>query len=356
MVFIIRKIHNIKEIYMKDAGITRYFSLALIIFILVTSFSTARAEKAVTLTYVNFFPPQSRISLLAVEWNKELEKRTNGRVAIKYYPGAVLVPPEATYNAVARGSVDIGLSCFAYTPGKFPLTEVIDLPLGYKSGYVATKMINEYYKKFNPKELSEVKVLYLHAHGPGILHMRKPVDKLEDLKGRTIRSTGLSSEVVSALGGIPVGMPMTEAYYALNNGLAEGIMNPMESLMEFKLGEVISYSVEDFGAAYTTGFFVVMNKKKWGALSPDIRNIIEKMSEEWIEKQGKLWDELDKEGRGFTLRRGNKIIQLSNEENERWAQRVKPLLDRYVKSMRSKGLPGEDALKFCLDYLKANQK
>ena len=71
---------------------------------------------------------------------------------------------------------------------------MIDLPLGYKSGYAATKLINAYYEKFKPKEFDETKVLYLHAHGPGILTTKKAVYKLEDLKGMKIRSTGSERE------------------------------------------------------------------------------------------------------------------------------------------------------------------
>jgi TRAP-type transport system periplasmic protein len=69
-----------------------------------------------------------------------------------------------------------------------------------------------------------------------------------------------------------------------------------------------------------------------------------------------MWDEIDKEGREFVLKRGNKIISLSRVENARWAEKVRPTLDDYVKNVKAKGLPAEEALKFCLDYLKARQK
>ena len=83
-------------------------------------------------------------------------------------------------------------------------------------------MVNDYYKKFKPKELDDVKVMYLHAHGPGILHTKKPVDKLEDLKGMKIRSTGTVGKIVGALGATPVAMPMGETYDAFRKGLRTG--------------------------------------------------------------------------------------------------------------------------------------
>ncbi len=314
----------------------------------------AQAQKAITLNYSNFFPAPHKNSILADQWCKEVEKRTNGKVKITYFPGGTLTPAAQTYDNVVKGIADIGMSVFAYTRGKFPLIEVFDLPLGYKNGMVATKMVNEFYKKFKPKELDEVKVLYLHAHGPGILHTKKPVTKMEDLKGMKIRATGLAAKVVTALGGAPVGTTMGETYDALRTGVAEGAMAPIEALQGWKWGEVVASTTQNFGSAYTASMFVVMNKKKWDSLPPDVQKVVEQVSQEWIEKQGKVWDEIDKEGLEFSKKRGNKIITLSKEEDARWAAAVRPLLDEYVKNMKAKNLPGDEALKFCLDYLKTH--
>jgi TRAP-type C4-dicarboxylate transport system substrate-binding protein len=294
--------------------------------------------------------------VLATEWAKEIEKRTDGRVQITMFYGGTLTPADKCYDGVAKGISDVGMSCFSYTMGKFPLTEVADLPLGSKSGWAATKLINEYYYKFKPKEIDEVKVMYLHGHGPGILHTKKPVYKLEDLKGMKIRCTGMAAKIVTALGGAPVAMPMGETYDALSRGVVEGSMAPQEALQGWKWGEVVKFTTENYGSSYSTGFFVVMNKEKWSALPPDIQKIIEKVNEEWIEKQGKLWDEIEKAGRDFTLKLGNKIIPLSQDEDWRWTKAVKPIFDDYVKRMKEKGLPGEEALKFCLEQLNKIQK
>jgi TRAP-type C4-dicarboxylate transport system substrate-binding protein len=118
---------------------------------------------------------------------------------------------------------------------------------------------------------------------------------------------------------------------------------------------VVKWTTEDFGSAYSTGFFVVMNRDKWNALSPDIQKTIEKIDLDWIEKTGALWDEIDKSGKTFSLKLGNQIISLTKEEDQKWAKAVRPILDEYVNQMRAKGLPGEEALKFCTDYLSKNQ-
>jgi len=314
------------------------------------------AQKVITLNYSNFFPAPHRHSILAEQWCREIEKRTNGRVKIAYFPGGTLTPAAQIYDGVVKGISDIGFSCFAYTRGKFPLTEVIDLPIGLRDGTTATRLINEYYRKFKPKEIDEVQVMYLHAHGPGMVHTKRPVSRLEDLKGMKIRATGLASKIVIALGASPVGTTMPETYDALRTGVADGAMAPFEALQGFKWGEVINSSTVAYGSGYSTGMFIVMNKGKWNSLPPDIQKIIMKVNEEWIERQARAWDEIEKEGVEFTRKRGNKIVYLTKEEDARWAASVKPIQDEYLKSTKAKGLPGDEALKFCVDYLKANQK
>jgi TRAP-type C4-dicarboxylate transport system substrate-binding protein len=130
----------------------------------------------------------------------------------------------------------------------------------------------------------------------------------------------------------------------------------MEALWGFKWGEVVNYTTLSYPTGYSTGMFIVMNKGKWNSLPPDIQKVFDEVNAEWIEKQGNVWDEIEKEGKDFILKKGNKIISLSKEEEAKWTAAVKPLLDEYVKNMKAKGLPGDEALKFCLDYLKANQK
>ncbi len=151
------------------------------------------------------------------------------------------------------------------------------------------------------------KVMYLHGHGPGILHTKKPVHKLEDLKGMKIRCTGTTAKLVSQLGGIPVAMPQTETYDALQKGVVDGVMNPFETLKGWKFAEVIKYTTLNYGSAYSMAFFVVMNKQKWNALPKEVQAVIEKVNEEWIEKTGKAWDDIDKGGMEFTKSKGNQI-------------------------------------------------
>ena len=335
--------------------ITLIFSLIALLMIF-SSLNEASAQKPIELSYSIFWPPVHEFTISGAEWAKEIEKRTNGRVKITIFPGGTLTPADKTYQGVIKGIADIGWAPTAYTRGRFPFTETVELPFGNKSGVMATKLINEIFKRFQPKEFDEVKLMYLHAHGPGLFHTKKPIRSLEDLKGMKIRAGGgRNLDMVKTLGGAPVGMPMGDSYDALSKGVVEGLLSPFEALVGWKLAEVVKYTTECYAISYSSAQFIAMNKGKWDALPADIQKIIEKVNEEWVEKSGKVWDEMDKKGREFSLKLGNKIISLSKEEGERWVKTVRPLFDTFVNDMKAKGLPGEEVLKFCLDFVKKDQ-
>lgn len=318
--------------------------------------SSISQNKVIELRYSTFFPVSHPNATITAEWCKEVEKRTNGKIKITHFPGATLTPPAQTYDSLIKGIADVGNCVLGYTMGRFPLSAVLDYPVGYPSGFVATRLVNEYYKKFKPKEFDEVKVMYLHAQGPVILHTKKPINKLDDLKGMKIRTFGSNAKFMSLLGGAPVALPMGDAYDAISKGVADGLLCAYEALKGWKLGEVVKYTTENHGSAFTAAFAVVMNKDKWNSIPPNLQKIIEQINEEYIEKQGRLWDKMDDEGREFILKRGNKIIKLSAEENEKWAAKAQPLFDEYVKKTKEKNLPGDEVLKFIREYLKKNPK
>jgi len=314
------------------------------------------AEKVINLRLAYYMPSTTLQGQTVDAWAAEVGKRTNGRVKIKTYPGATLIPATQIYDGVTKEVADIGYGIFAYVKGRFPMMEVIDLPLGYKTPYAATMLVNAYYKKFKPKELDDVKVLYVEAHGPGILSTRKPVNKLEDLKGMKIRAHGISALIASALGASPVGLPVTEVYEALSKGVVDGVLQDWGGVYNYNLGDVVKNHIVCPGIAFTTTFHLVMNKDKWNSLPPDIQAIIDKLDEEWIERLKKKWIDWEAMGKTGLQKKGNKVITLSKEENALWAEKMKPVLDNYVKVTKAKGLPADQALKFCQDYLKANDK
>ncbi|MDT8391010.1 MAG: TRAP transporter substrate-binding protein [Lentisphaeria bacterium] len=310
-------------------------------------------EKPVRLSYSVFFPATHVQCQTAEAWAEEIEKRTDGRVKISVYPGGTLTKPAQAYEGVVAGISDLAMTCPAYTRGRFPLLEALDLPVGYPDGKTASRVVDAMVRKYQPDEVSQVKTMYFHAHGPGILATRAPVTSLDDLRGMKIRATGLSAKLVEALGGVPVAMSQPETYEALQKGVVNGTFCPMETLKGWKQGEVISSVTDTSVVGYTTAMFVMMNKAKWDALPPDIQKVFDEVNREWVSKHGQAWDEADAAGAAFIKDLGHEVIPLSAAEQSVWLAKAATVLTDYVNRMDAKGLPGEALLNDIRQALKA---
>lgn len=309
-----------------------------------TACKPAEPKETIKLSYSVFFPPTHVQCIAATNWAHEIQQRTGGRVQITVYPAGSLTKADQCYEGVIKGISDLGMSCFAYTRGRFPLLEGLDLPLGYPDGATATRLANTIIQKYQPAELNDVKMLYVHAHGPGILASKKPVHSLDELKGMKVRATGLSAKIVEALGATPVAMSQPETYEALAKGVVEATLCPIETLKGWKQGETIEYVVDATAIGYTTAMFVVMNKDKWAALPADVQQVFTEVSQEWIAKHGAAWDEADQAGREFVTDLKRQFIHLPEAEQQRWKAAVKPILDDFAKQAKEKNLPGEAML------------
>ncbi|MCG8638392.1 MAG: TRAP transporter substrate-binding protein [Desulfobacterales bacterium] len=320
--------------------------------VLILGISGVAISKPIQLTYANFFPPFHIQSKLAESWCKEVESRTQGKVKINYYPGGTLTKAPQTYDSVEQGIADIGMSVLAYSRGRFPVLGTVDLPMGYPDGVTATKAANGVLNQFNPKEFKDTQIMYLHAHGPGLIHTReKEVRTLADLVGLKIRATGMSAKFVKALGATPVGMGMPDAYQSLQKGVVDGCAHPLEANKGWKLADVLKFAVDENSVAYSTTFFVTMNKAKWAALPADIQKTIIEINTEWAVKHGEAWDSIDAEGRELFLEKGNKILTLAPEESAKWQAAVRPAIDAYAADLSKKGINGEEIVDYILSIL-----
>jgi TRAP-type transport system periplasmic protein len=328
----------------------------LLSFVIYPGVSVA-AEKVTKLDFSSFLPATNKLSIAFEEYCKEAEKRTNGAVKITLFPGGTLTPVVQTYDSVMKGIADMGFIGLPMNVGMFPLMEVLDLPFGGRNGAIMTRFANDFYKHFKPKELEGVKVLFFLTHGPGTIHTKKPVRKLEDLKGMKIRASGAAiSEMIKALGGVPVVLPTPDVYDALNKGVVDGVVGLTDMLTSFKFGEVIHYTTQNQRSAYESTGLVAMNKVKWSSLSPDIQKIMDDLSQEYSQKMAKIWDDMEQDAIETLKAQKHTFIFLSKEEEDRWYQKIVPLYNQYIREKSAKGLPAAEAVKFCQDWMKKNQK
>ncbi|MDR2589022.1 MAG: TRAP transporter substrate-binding protein [Spirochaetales bacterium] len=298
----------------------------------------------IRLSYSIFFPPSHLQTRTALEWASEIQGRTAGRVKITVYPGETLTKSTRIYDGVVNGVSDLGMSAFAYTRGRFPVLEGLDLPLGYPDGKTATLAANTVFDTYRPSELEDVEVMYLHAHGPGVLAGKKRLTGLSGLAGMKIRGTGLSGKIVSSLGAVPVSMGQGDTYEALQRGVVEATLCPIETLKGWRQAEVIDYVLSTKATGYTTTMYVVMNRDSWGALPDDIKAVFREVNLLWRQKQGQAWDTADDEAKELLRTLGKPILSLSAEEEKKFVDAVNPMLEEWAASLEGRGLPGNTVL------------
>jgi TRAP-type C4-dicarboxylate transport system substrate-binding protein len=333
------------------------FSCAVAGLLLSAFISTAAySADVIKLRYAMWMPPTHKMSVVVDQWCKEVEKRTEGRVKITPYFGGTLAAPQLVYDGLLKEAFDLGQTALAYNTGRFPFSEILDYPLGYRDARQATALDTAFTAKFKPqlKEFEDVKMLYFFAPGATLIHTRKVISSVEDIKGMRIKGSGLNLKALEALGAVPSTVTMAETYDALQKGMLDGVLQFTETLQTFRFGEVLKCTVTDHGISTAPVQYVAMNKKKWESLPKDIQLIIEKINEEWIQKTVDELMVMDKEAYEFLKKQGHTIVAVSKEQEAKTAEKMKPVLDLYVQAMKAKNLPGDEALKFCLDFLKSH--
>jgi len=320
---------------------------ALIMILGVLGLTGCSGGSAVELKLAHFWPATHPVETDLVQpWIKAVEEATEGRVKITSYPGETLAVSDAIYEGVKKGVADIGLSCFAYTRGQFPVLEVFELPgIVYNDSAAATKIAWEGIQELNPAEVQDTKLMMVFTTGPGHLFTKSPVKNLNDLKGMEIRATGLSAATLAALGATPVAMPQAEAYESLSKGVVKGNLGPTEILKGWKQAEVTNYiTMTPF--IYNTLFFFTMNSDKWNKISEKDQQAIWEVNQRFFDEVAcGLWDKQNEAAYTYAVNeKGMQVIELTAEEKEIWIGLVKPVQDDFISRMNGQGFKGQDIL------------
>ncbi len=309
--------------------------------------SSLWAQPAQTLKLSQYLPPTHPISKLSAEYCQEIEKRTGSRVKITQYAGGQLSGPAATYSHVITGVTDIGYSAVHYTRGRFPLSEVLECPLGVGDNWIGAKVFADFYQTFTPKEWEQVHALLFSSAAPAALQMgKKQIRTMKDLQGQVIRTAGRDSDVISALGGIPRALEIGELYDQMLRGVINGAKLSTEAAKTFRLAELCKYITFCPQISGASIFYLVMNKNKWNSLPRDIKQIFTEVSQEYSEKFALTQNESDLEGKKFFLSiKGNEYYNLPAGEGAIWRKAVQPVVESYIEEATKKGFAKEQIRK-----------
>jgi TRAP-type C4-dicarboxylate transport system substrate-binding protein len=337
---------------MKKGGFLKVTGFLLSLVVSVVLVVPVVSAQSTTLSYANF-PPASTFPCVQMErWKEEIEKRTGGELRINTFPGSTLLGAKNMFDGVMAGQADIGCFAMSYHPGRFPLVEAIDLPLGWPNAAVASLSLMDLYEKYKPESFDKVKVLTMFTCPPANIMSVKPVRSLSDLKGMEIRAAGTGVKVFELLGASPIGMPQSDVPDALHKKVIKGMASSLEVMKDFKYAEYCRYITMTNLQVVT--FAVVMNLDRWNSLPKKIQDEIESLKREQAEWTGRYVDEHVREAVEWSKDTYSvEVIEFSKEEKKRMNELLSPLVEGYIQRTESKVPAGEvidDIHKFMAKY------
>ncbi len=294
----------------------------------------------IKLSYANF-PPAPTFPCVQMErWKTEVEKRTNGKIAINTYPGGTLLGAKNMMDGVISGQADIGALCMAYQPGRFVITNATSLPLGIPNARVGSLVLWDLYKKYQPKSFSKVKVLTMFTTAPANIMSKVPIRDLKDIKGVDLRASGGAAQILKAWGANQVGMPMSATPEALQKGVVKGLFSSLEVMKDFKFAESCKYVTVTDTVIYP--FAVVMNMDSWNRLPKDVQQVFETTGTQQAAWTGAYMDNHVLDANQWSQSAQNvEFISLSKSEKAKWDACLQPITAAWIEKAKAGGYPAE---------------
>lgn len=296
----------------------------------------------VTLTLGHPFPAQHPIQVNMVEpWVEDVAEATDGTVTIEIHPGGAITGPADAYDNAASGAIDIGWALHGYTPGRFPLADVIDLPYQFEGAAEATDALWTLYDEFPEiqDEYSDTHVLALWTHDVGNLYtVDEPVTE-PDLSGLTLRGPGpVQLDMIEQMGGSGVGLPAPELYDSLEQGVIDGLVIADTGIQSFALHEVVNYAT--LINLYVSTQFLAMNLDTWNGLSEAQQQAITELSGRDLSMVGA--ETYDAEREAVVQRYDEWGMEVAEvDDMTPWEEAGQVVVDDWIDTQEANGLPGQ---------------
>ena len=284
-------------------------------------------------------------------WARAIEAESGGTLKFDIMSSALGRPP-TYFDLVLDGTIDAGWGVSGHNPGRFTMTQVMDLPFNSPDPWAGSAAAWLTYEKYGDgyNEHEGAKVVGLWVHSEPYMNFRDgPISSLDELSGKKIRVGGnVTGRIIEELGGTPVQLPPTEAQQAMSRGVADGITFPLESIEFFKITPVIKGSTKiPGGNLYTDTFWLAFNQDVWDSLSDEQRAAIEKHSGMGVAMlAGWAWTNGDDVGRTAMEANGVEFAAFADEEVDRIREILAPLEQEWVAEADGRGLPGAEILTY----------
>lgn len=292
-------------------------------------------------------------------WETALEDAANGRIDVQLHAGMSLGgKPGDLYDQAVQGSADIVLTVPGYTTGRFKRSEVFELPFLMEDSVATSKAFWDLIdSELQASEYASAKILAGWVHGPGVVHTRQPINKLEDISGMKIRGpTRLATELLRELGAQPVAMPLPAIPENLHGGSISGTLLPWEVTPAIKLADIVEHHLEfdDKRAMYTTTFVMAMNWQAYRELPADLRLLLDNFSGKGLSAfAAEVMAGADAYGK--LVASDNKVTVLKGPEVQRWIVQAQPLYDRWFSYANQHGFDGSAMLGKARELIQYNR-
>ncbi len=279
-------------------------------------------------------------------WGKWIEEATEGRVTLKIeYPGG---HPKAMLGNVQDGVFDAAWTFHGYFPGRFKLTKIVELPglgAGAEAASAAHWRINEKYLK-QAGEHKGIVLGALFTHGPGHIHLRKPIKSLKEMEGKKIRiGGGVQTEIANRMGVKGVAAPGSKVYEILSQGVADGVFMPMGEKRTLRLKEVAPFTMKFPTGMYLGSFGVFINPDFLDSLSEKDRKAIMSVSGEKLSAMaGRFWGEDVVIGEADAKAFGNTIMEAPASVLSEFDALTKGMDDEWLEAVEDRGIDAKKAL------------
>lgn len=309
-----------------------------------TTAITGAMAQEVTLKLHEFLPAPANLPKLIIHpWADRIEEASEGRIKIERFSGMALggAPPELMDQTI-DGVTDISWTVVGYTPGRFPVTEVFELPFFVADAAAASCAYWTMYEDHMVDDFKDVQVLGTWVHGPGLFHTADPVETPADLQGMKIRGGGrMVNQLLEAAGATPVGMPVPTVPEALSKGVIDGTTIPWEVTGSLKVPELVENHTEFEGnGLYTLTFVLSINKGVFDAMPADLQQImIDNSGMNFSVFAGGTQADADGPARDVAVELGNNIITVS--DTSEWQAAVEPIYASWVEDMNGRGRDGQ---------------
>lgn len=328
----------------------RNLSLAAIAAIGLTGFAFA-AEAQVELKIQHFLPAVAPSQKVLIEpWAKALEEQSQGKIKSRIFPSMQLGgrPPQL-YDQVRDGVADVVWTLPSYTPGRFPMMSVFELPFMINNAEATTKAAWEFYETYAKEEFADIHPILFHVHARGLIHTKgKPVNKVEDIAGLRLRAPSRPvGDALAKYGAVPVFMPVPQTPESLSKNVIDGAVVPWEVTVSLRLYEMTDNHTQIAGprGLYTSVFLLGMNKKTYEGMPADLKKVVDANSGTALTgKIGAAWEDVEKPGLDAATKRGNKIVTMPDAETAKLRKLAEPVIQAWVEDMNKSGKDGAKLL------------